>query len=129
MCKILLSINPEHVENIFNGSKEYEFRKVKCKEPVDKIIIYSTAPVMKVVGEAKVEKIIEGKPDEVWAQTKNKSGINESFYFDYYGDRLKAIAYKLVEVIQYKTPKELSCFGVSNAPQSFVYIKGKHTIN
>ena len=24
MCKILLSINPEHVENIFNGNKKYE---------------------------------------------------------------------------------------------------------
>ena len=52
MCKILLSINPEHVENIFNGNKKYEYRKIKCKEKVDKIIIYSTAPIMQVVGEA-----------------------------------------------------------------------------
>lgn len=122
MCKILLSINPEHVENIFNGSKEYEFRKVKCKEPVDKIIIYSTAPVMKVVGEAKVEKVIEGNPTDVWKQTKKKSGIDENFYFDYYKGKFTAIAYKLKEVVQYKTPKELSSFGVSNAPQSFVYL-------
>ena len=34
MCKILLSINPEHVENIFNGNKKYEYRKIKCKEKV-----------------------------------------------------------------------------------------------
>ncbi len=122
MCKILLSINPDHVENIFNGSKEYEFRKVKCKEPVDKIIIYSTAPVMKVVGEAKVEKVIEGNPIDVWKQTKNKSGIDENFYFDYYKDKFTAIAYKLKEVVQYNTPKELSSFGVSVAPQSFVYL-------
>lgn len=56
MCKILLSINPEHVENIFNGNKKYEYRKIKCKEKVDKIIIYSTAPIMQVVGEAEVKR-------------------------------------------------------------------------
>jgi hypothetical protein len=28
MCKILLSINPEHVANILNGSKKVEYRKV-----------------------------------------------------------------------------------------------------
>ena len=27
MCSILISINPKHVENIFNGTKKYEFPK------------------------------------------------------------------------------------------------------
>jgi len=52
-CKILLSINPEHVENILNGSKLFEFRKIRCKNNVDKIIIYATFPVMRVVAEVK----------------------------------------------------------------------------
>lgn len=69
MCKILLSINPEHVENIFNGSKEYEFRKIRCKETVDKIII----PVMQVVGEAKVETVLEDTPEAIWEKTKKKA--------------------------------------------------------
>lgn len=122
MCEILLSINPKHVKNIFNGSKEYEFRKIKCKKPVDKIIIYSTAPIMKVVGEAKVEKIIEGSPADVWQQTKKKSGIDEHFYFDYYKGRSTAIAYKLKDIEQYKEPKKLSYFGIAHAPQSFIYM-------
>ena len=50
MCVILLSINPNHVENILNGTKRYEFRKKVCKRHVDKILIYSTTPIMKVVG-------------------------------------------------------------------------------
>ena len=57
MCKILLSINPQHVQSIFEGKKEYEFRKIQCKEEVDKIIIYATYPVMKVVAEVDVEEI------------------------------------------------------------------------
>jgi len=51
MCKMLLSINPEHVENILRGGKTYEYRKILCKRKVDKIVIYSTCPVKRVVGE------------------------------------------------------------------------------
>ena len=58
MCKLLMSINPEHVENILAGKKKYEFRKKKCKEQIDSIVIYSTAPVMKVVAEVEVKDII-----------------------------------------------------------------------
>jgi predicted transcriptional regulator len=122
MCKILLSINPKHVENIFNGTKKYEFRKIRCKENIDKIIIYSTAPIMKVVGEAAVEEVLEGSPADVWQKTKKNSGINKSFYQKYYNGREKAIAYKLKDIVKYESPRELSYYGVKAAPQSFVYI-------
>ena len=101
MCKILLSINPEHVENIFNGNKKYEYRKIKCKEKVDKIIIYSTAPIMQVVGEAEVKKILEDTPEEIWKITQNESGINLEFFKKYYKGRKKAIAYQLTSIIKY----------------------------
>lgn len=122
MCKILLSINPEHVENIMSGKKQYEFRKVKCKEKVDKIIIYSTFPVMKVVGEADVDDVIVNSPENVWKKTSSKSGISKNFFDEYYKDKKKAVAYKLVNIIKYDTPKQLSYFGISTAPQSFVYV-------
>ena len=65
MCSILLSINPQYVESILNGTKEYEFRK-----NIDKIIIYSTSPIMKVVGEAEVDDILIGDPEMIWQLTK-----------------------------------------------------------
>ena len=34
MYQMLLSINPEHVESILCGKKQFEFRKVRCKEAV-----------------------------------------------------------------------------------------------
>jgi predicted transcriptional regulator len=34
----------------------------------------------------------------------------------------KAIAYKLKDVVVYDTPKDLSDYGISQAPQSFVYL-------
>ena len=69
MCKILLSINPEHVENIINKSKKYEYRKTKCKKEIDKTIIYSTLPVGKVIGEVEVIEVVEDSPEKIWDLT------------------------------------------------------------
>ena len=44
MCQMLLSINPEYVASILQGKKLYEYRKFRCRDDVDKIIIYATAP-------------------------------------------------------------------------------------
>ena len=123
MCRILLSIKPEHVENILSGVKKYEFRKVRCRSDVDKIIIYSTAPVMMVVGEAKIVSIIEDEPQKVWELTANYSGINKDFFDEYYREKNKAIAYKLGKIKKYLKPLKLSDFGINFAPQSFVYVK------
>lgn len=122
MCNMLISINPEYVENIFNGTKRYEYRKIKCKQDIDKIIIYSTYPIMKVVGEAKVEKILEDSPDNIWKETKKYSGVDLQFYQKYFNGKTKAIAYKLTNIKKYKNPKDLSSYGVKVAPQSFVYL-------
>jgi predicted transcriptional regulator len=124
MCKILLSINPEHVDHILDGSKVYEFRKIKCKEDVDGIIIYATAPVKQVVAEADIETILEDTPKKIWSQTKKKSGISDEFFFKYYEGKAKAIAYKLTNLIVFDEPKTLADYGVSTAPKSFVYVQG-----
>jgi len=123
MCAILLSINPIHVENIMNGTKSYEFRKKVCKKRVDKILIYSTTPVMKVVGEAEVEDVLIDQPEIIWKKTQKKSGIDKSFFDHYYENREQAVAYKLKNVVKYETPKELKEYGIDNAPQSFQYVE------
>lgn len=120
--RMLLSINPKHVENILLGTKKYEFRKVESKRPVEKIVIYSTAPVGMVVGEAEVLGTLDGTPEEVWAHTHRHSGITKEFFDSYYEGRNRAIAYELGEVETYERPKRLIDFGVMCAPQSFVYL-------
>lgn len=123
MRTILLSIKPEYVEKIFNGTKQYEYRKTKCKEKVEKIIIYSTAPVMQVVGEAEVEEIVEGTLEEVWDKTKDYSGTTYEFFSEYYKGKNKAVAYKMKNVKKYEEPKSLKSFRIEVAPQSFVYVE------
>ncbi len=122
MCQMLLSINPEHVENILLGTKRYEFRKVRCKAIVDKIIIYATSPVMQVVAEAEIAGIIEDEVQAVWNLTSEFAGISYDFYEKYYQGKEKAVAYKLGRVEKYSNPKLLSDYGLNFAPQSFVYI-------
>lgn len=123
MCQMLLSINPEHVENIVNGRKKYEYRRVRCKEKIDKIIIYATAPVSQVVAEVEVLEIIEDTPLTVWNETKMFAGISKGFFLDYFDGKSKAVAYHLGSITKYTNPKNLSEFGVRSAPQSFVYVE------
>lgn len=122
MCSILMSIKPEFVQQILSGKKEYEYRKKTCKRDVDKIYIYSTVPVKKVVGEAEVEFVLIETPEEMWKKTKEKAGIDKAFFDNYYKNRKEAVAYKLTNVIQYKKPRTLKELGVKTAPQSYQYV-------
>lgn len=118
----MLSINPEYAERILAGLKKYEFRKRLANKTVDKIIIYSTFPIMKVVGEVKVIKIISSSPSALWEQTKKSAGISRDKYRQYFKGCKVAYAYQLGEVIQYDPPKQLSEFNVDLPPQSFIYL-------
>lgn len=122
MCQMLLSINPEYVESILQGKKLYEYRKFRCREDVDKIIIYATAPQKQVVAEAEIECIVESDVLSVWRQTKQYSGITYSFFRKYYKGKKKAVAYRLKNVVIYDKPLSLEDIGVSCAPQSYRYL-------
>lgn len=120
--RILLSINPEHVENILEGKKRFEFRKVRCRSEVTEIFVYSTSPIMRVVAKVEVKGIIEGRPDLVWERTEAYAGISKGFYDKYYFGKQKAVAYELGGVVRFSKPKTLKDFGINAAPQSFVYV-------
>ena len=122
MCQMLLSINPEYVESIIEGKKLYEYRKFRCREDVDKIIIYATAPRKQVVGEVEIADIIEDDLLTVWHQTKEHSGITYNFFRKYYRGKKTAVAYLLKNLLIYDEPLSLEGIGVSCAPQSYRYI-------
>lgn len=122
MATILLSIKPEYVKKIFSGEKKYEYRKHLSQEPVDRIIVYSTDPEQKVVGEIKVIGTLKMSPTRLWEQTKSNAGISREKFRKYFKGRKIAFAYRLGEVNEYIPSKELKDFGIFQAPQSFVYI-------
>ena len=118
-----MSINPIHAEKILAGTKKYEFRKVRCKKQIEVIVIYATAPIMKVLGEVKVKEVIEDSLQAVWDKTKTAAGIDLSFFNRYYQRRKKAVAYELGDVTIFTKPKNLSDYGLKVAPQSYAYVK------
>lgn len=129
--KVLLSIKPEFVEKIFSGEKKFEYRRNIFKNPdVDTIIVYSTMPVGKIVGEFKIQSILNLSIDELWSQTKSKSGINYSFYKSYFHDKDKGYAIKIQAVKEYEKPLMLSDIRENlKAPQSFCYIADEFVLS
>lgn len=122
MSTMLLSIKPRYAKVILEGKKQYEFRKSKPKDGVNRIIFYASSPQKQVVGEAMIETILIGTPKEIWEIAKTAAGITKKFYFAYYAGKDTAVAYKLKNVVIYDTPKKLSDYGIGQAPQSFVYL-------
>jgi predicted transcriptional regulator len=118
-----MSIKPEYADKIVSGEKKYEFRRRLAKKHVDRIVIYSTAPVMKVIAEVEVKGTISKVPDKLWEKTKKYSGIDWIFFRNYFADKEYAHAYELGEVYVYDEPKNLKEFGYTNAPQSYRYIE------
>jgi predicted transcriptional regulator len=120
---VLLSIKPEFVNKIFNGQKKYEYRRAIFKrEDINKIVVYATAPISKVVGEFEIENILFEDVSELWEKTKIDSGVKEQFFYHYFNEKDKGYAIKIKNFLQYSTPQNLNeTYGVM-PPQSFLYI-------
>lgn len=122
--KVLLSIKPEFVEKILDGSKKFEFRKGIFKNSlVTSVVIYSTMPVGMVVGEFDIADVIHDEPSIVWKKTKKFAGISKDFFDIYFESREKAYAIEISNVRKYDQPMLLSALGKNiSAPQSYRYL-------
>lgn len=121
--KVLLSIKPEYVDRIISGEKQYEYRKRIFKEKVDSVVIYSTKPVGKIIGEFTIEEIISDSPNNLWNKTYKQSGVSKDFFMGYFKDRDKGFALKIKEFIEYNEPIDpKALYGNFVAPQSYKYL-------
>src|SRR4030067_2461175 len=123
---VLLSFKPKYVEEILNGNKKYEFRKVifKCRDELGMVYIYSSSPVKKIVGAFVIENIIEDHPEVLWAQFKEFSGINnEKEFFSYFGANKKGFAIEIGDLEIFENPADPRLLIPGFVPpQSFRYI-------
>jgi len=123
--KVLLSIKPEFVEKIFSGEKRFEYRKsIFKKSKITTVVVYSTMPVGKIVGEFTFKKIHKDNPSVIWNKTQKFSGISYEFYKTYFAGKNCSYAIEIETVKRYanpKDPKEL--FPHFTPPQSFCYLK------
>lgn len=121
--KVLLSIKPNFVEEIVNGTKRYEYRKRIFKKNVDKIVIYASKPVGKIIGEFTIGEIIKEEPELLWSETKEYSGISKDFFNQYFEGRTEGFAIQIKAFHKYTIPidpyKNNEKF---SPPQSYKYI-------
>jgi predicted transcriptional regulator len=120
--KVVLSIKPEFANKIFDGSKKFEFRKSIFKnENVKTILVYSSSPVQKVIGEFQIEKIIKHDLKTLWDLTKEYSGITKEYFYEYFADKQQGFAIKIKTKTRYRKPKCLREDFNLTPPQSFAY--------
>jgi len=124
---VLLSIKPRFVEEIKKGNKKYEFRKSlfskKNLNKIEKVFIYSSSPVQKIVARFFISLILEDHPNVLWEKCKNYSGIEKVEFFKYFGENKRGLAIEISDLKFYKKPIEpKSIFPNFVAPQSFCYV-------
>lgn len=121
---VLLSIKPEFAEKIFNGTKKFEFRKSIFKNTdVQKVVVYASSPVQRVIGEFTIDTILNDDIDTIWEQTARYAGITRDFYLSYFAHKEKAYAIKIRKTKRYAKARRLSDYNLQVAPQSFAYVQ------
>lgn len=121
--KVLLSIKPQFADLIFSGKKRYEFRRsIFRRHDVDRVIVYASSPISKVIGEFEIDEVITADLHSLWKKTKAYAGISREYFFNYFSDRNAGHAIRVKSYTIYDSPLCIeNTFGIK-APQSFAYL-------
>lgn len=122
---VIMSIKPQYANRILNGTKKFEFRRSIPKQidEIDKVFIYSTFPIQRVIGHFTVKEVHKMNPLELWLHTWEQAGIEINDFQQYFQDKEFGYAIEVDEVIAYEKPllfKEID--STDKIPQSFKYI-------
>lgn len=122
---VLISIHPEYVEKILSGEKAWEFRRVWTKKPVDYLVVYSTAPVKRILAIVETGKEIRGSTFKLWKLSRDcLGGVSRRKLYSYFNGKTEGIAIQIKKKQIFKDgidPKEV--FGDKfRAPQSFQFL-------
>ena len=96
---VLLSIKPEHAQNILSGHKTFEFRRrMFSRREIKTALIYCTKPIGRFVGEFEIDDILCDEPHRLWRKTKTGSGISKEYFDEYFAGRDQAFALQIGQV-------------------------------
>lgn len=122
MGRILLPIKPQYAHAIIEGRKTVEYRKVRPKDNNGVVIIYSSSPECKVIGEFSYDGILALPPEELWNSTHDRGCIEKKDYDKYYNGKTIGYAFNIVSSTVYDEPKILADYGIERAPQLWVRV-------
>ncbi|WP_297493290.1 hypothetical protein, partial [Pseudonocardia sp.] len=119
----LMAIHPCYADGILEGRKQVEFRKRPLAADVKIVVIYSTAPIQRIVGAFTISETVIGSPDEIWQKFGDVGLIERSKYEAYYADSQRAVALVVERVFPVEGGLPLKALNPSpTAPQSFSYL-------
>ena len=106
-----------------SGEKTVEFRRKTPRRPVERLIVYCTAPVQRVVGYARIVAIVEASLESLWEQFGAIGGISRSEFDQYFQGLDAGSVLVLSGATELKEPSQSDRF-VQDAvpPQSFMYV-------
>jgi type I restriction enzyme S subunit len=121
---ILLSVKPRYANEIITGRKKYEFRKsIFKRDNVEKMYIYSSSPVKKIIAIVGIDGILSDSPRKLWEQCHEDAGISEREFFSYFKNSDTGYAIKISNVQEFPTP--IDPYHLDDdfrPPQSFYYL-------
>ena len=124
---LIISIHPEHVEKILSGEKTWEYRKSifkKDKDEIDRVYIYSTSPVKKIVASFEIGRVLKGSPEELWKKTGQESGTDKQELMEYFEGHTVGYGIEIKDLQELEEPIDpYEEFEDFHAPQSYMYIE------
>ncbi len=121
---VLLSIKPHFAQQIFAGTKRFEFRRTLFKERgIKTVIVYASSPICQVIGEFDIAGILELEIAALWEQTHEFAGITRPYFETYFREKQIGFAIHIGATRRYSDPLQLeTSFHIQRPPQSFQYI-------
>lgn len=87
------------------------------------VVIYSTAPVQRIVGWFEVGAVLQDSPTKIWQQVSGDSGLTKEEFMVYFEDRHTAVAIEVLKPTRLQKPVRLHKLADwLLAPQSFRYV-------
>jgi len=121
---VLLSVKPKYANEIVSGRKKYEFRKsIFKRENIEKMYIYSSSPVKKIIAIVDIDGILSDSPQKLWEKCHDDAGISEPEFFNYFKNSDVGYAIKISNVQEFSIPIDpYHLYEDFRPPQSFYYI-------
>ncbi len=125
---VVLSIKPHYTDKIIQGLKTVELRRrFPVSAPQGTLAyIYSTSPVMAMVGMAEIQDVLKLPIEEIWQEFSENAFIERDQFDRYFAGVEEGYALKFTNVRAFQRPMHLSELRVKfgfEPPQSYLYAK------
>ena len=125
---LLLSIRPKYAQMIFAGDKTMELRRTRPKLGFgDWVVVYISAPTMKIFGAFQVKRVIATSPAELWSIASKHAQVSFEEYSKYYAAASIAFGICISHTVTFKTQISLaqlrSRLPHFHPPQTYRYLQ------